>query len=377
MRAVSSTFLQTIRGAHRSVFRARILSPGFTGTNPGPLNNDGSPTNAVPVVSGNVVFDTKSDVNATLDILLKLDWPSVSTSLGAPYGQEVFVERGVKHGGGTAEWVGLGYFRIDSVEQDDAPKGLVRLSGSDRMASIRDARPLQPVQYTSGISVGAVIDAVVGDAFGFGITTVYDFSAYSTLLTSDHILEDDRIKFLNELTTAYGKIFYFDYLGRFVVKANPAITATPVFNINAGTMGVLCSMKRTISRDAVYNAVVATGEAVGEAPPVRGQALDLATTSPTYWFGPFGKVPRFFSSSFLTTSAQCDSAAASLLASSTGIPYVVDLGMVPNPALEGWDVVSVTYSDKVYYETHVLDTIVYPLAVEDRMTITTRKQFLT
>lgn len=368
MRPVSDSFLNTIRGAHKAVFRARVCAPGQTGVSP-----TGTTIN---ILEGDVTFDTGSDVNATMDITTDLSWPSTAASLGAPYGQEVYIERGVQYASGTQEWVGLGYFRIDRVEQANAPKGAVRITGSDRMSSIRDDRPIQPIVFTAGTSVGAVIDFVVQDAVPT-VVTVYDWAAYSATLQSDHILDDDRIKFLNEILTAYGKVAYFDYAGRYQVKTPPSFTNTPVWFVNSGKNGVLCSMTRTISRDGVYNGVVATGEPVGtDLAPVRGQALDLNVTSPTYWFGSFGKVPRFFSSSFLTTNAQCDSAAASILLTSTGIPYVVELGVVPNPALEGWDVLQVQYSDKVSYEIHVIDTIKYALGADGEMAIATRKQYL-
>lgn len=368
MRPVSATFLDTVRGSHKAVFRARICAPGQSSINPTGTE--------ISILDGDVTFDTNSDVNGSLDLTTQIDWPAKAASLGSPYGSEIFVERGVQYGTGTREWVGLGYFRINSVEQVRAPKSEIRISGEDRMAMVRDARPTAPQQFTAGTSVGAVMDFVVGDAVP-GVVTVYDWDAYSALLTSDHILDDDRVKFLQEIVTAYGKVMYFDYRGRFVVKTAPTGTTTPVFQVDVGHLGVLCAMKRTISRDGVYNGVVATGEPVGEAPPVRGQALDLVTTSPTYWFGNFGKVPKFFSSSFLQTVDQCTSAAASILASSTGLPYVVNLGVVPNPALEGWDVVKVVYDpyDSVG-EKHILDTITYGLSAESTMNLATRKQFL-
>jgi hypothetical protein len=375
MRPVSTSFLNTVRGAHRAVFRARIVSPGLTGTNPGPLNPDGSPQNEIPIGSGDVTFDTTADVNGTTDITTSLAWPATSTSLGNPYGQELYVERGVMYGNGIKEYVGLGYFRIDAVEQNQVPKGTLRLSGSDRMAYVRDARNMQPVVFSAGSSLGAVIDFVVGDAVPGGATTAYDFDAYGTLLQSQHVMSEDRLRFLSDLLTSYSKVGYFRYDGVFQVKTAPTNTTTPVFTINSGRLGVLVSMARSINRDGVYNGVIATGEAADDIPPVYGIAIDGDPTSPTYWYGNFGKVPRFFSSSFMTTTAQCQSAAASLLVSSTGLPYVVTMGVVPNPALEGWDVVAVQYDELSRIEAHIIEKISYSLSVDGPMGIDTRKQY--
>jgi hypothetical protein len=322
MRPVSTSFLNAVRGSHRAVFRATVVSPGQTGVSPIGVE--------INILGGSVVFDTNADINATLDLTTDIDWPTLPDSVGSPYGQEVYVERGVAYGNGTTEWVGLGYFRIDTVEQVQAPKGQIRITGSDRMANVVDGRPLQPIQFPVGTSVGAMLDFVIGEVV-IGVDTVYDWDAYSELLISDHILDDDRMKFVREILDAYGKVG--------------------------------------------YNAVVATGEPVGDIAPVRGVALDLDENSPTYWEGDFGKVPRFFSSSFLVTDGQAGNAARAILLRSTGLPYVVELGVVPNPALEGWDVVRVKFGPHDI-EIHVLDRIEYALSVDGEMVCETRKQYL-
>jgi hypothetical protein len=367
MRPVTDTFLSTIRGAHRAVFRARIVDPGQTGVSP--VGTE------IPVLDGDVTFDTTADVTSTLDLTTNFDWPGAPTDLGTPYGQEIYIERGVEYGGGTREYVGLGYFRIDTVEQDSAPRGNIRISGSDRMANVVDGRAIQPVQYGSGASVGAVLDNAIG-AVVPGLVSVYDWDAYGQTLGSDHIMDTDRLKFVKDLVSAYGKIAYFDYEGRLQVKSQPNPNAAPVWTINHGRNGVLVSAKRQISRDGVYNAVVASGEPVGSQAPVLGIAYDVDPASPTYFYGPFGQVPMFYTSSFLTTNDQCYNAAAAQLQAATGLPYVVTLGTVPNPALEGWDVVAVTYSNRDNPETHILAKISYSLSVSGDMGLDTRKQYL-
>lgn len=368
MRPVTDSFLATIRGSHKAVFRAKVVAPGQTGVSP--VGTE------IPIISGDVTSDSTADINSTLDLVTAFDWPTSATSMGAPYGQEIYVERGVQYGNGTAEYVGLGYFRIDSVEQDRTPNGPLHIGASDRMANVRDGRNTAPYQFGSGAAVGAVIDFVVGEVVP-GLVTVYDWDAYSQTLGSDHVVDEDRLKFVNDLVAAYGKVMYFDYAGRLQVKSPPAQNRSTVYTINNGRNGVLVSMKRAISRDGVYNGVVARGESTGTLPPVQGVALDTVPTSPTYWFGAFGKVPRFYSSGFLTTQAQCENAAASMLLTATGLPYTVSLGTVPNPALETFDVITVAYADKSPSETHIVDRITYGLSADGGMAIDTRKQYLT
>ena len=94
------------------------------------------------------------------------------------------------------------------------------------------------------------------------------------------------------------------------------------------------------SREAVYNAVTASGENLSDDfPPVTATVEDLDPTSPTRWGGPWGKRRRFYSSPLLTSTAQASRAAAAILATSTGQARTLTVDSVCNPALEDGDVI--------------------------------------
>ena len=131
-------------------------------------------------------------------------------------------------------------------------------------------------------------------------------------------------------------------------------------------------MSRRLTREGVYNGVVATGEGLDRETPVRAVVVDTDKTSPTYWYGPFGKVPRFFSSPLITTSGQAALAAATMLTKQLGLPYAVDLSLVPNPALEPYDPITVRYPGRS--EVHVLDRLTIPLTADGPLTASTREQ---
>lgn len=369
------------------VARAKLVAPWQIGTNPVGVRLPTDDPSALsttwgylPIVTGSVTQDATADVTSTATVDTLLDWPQTPTAIGSPYGYELFIERGVQYGNGTREYVGLGYFRINDVAQQDLrlARGVgtgLSMTCEDRMSNIRDGRPLFPQVFGDGSSFQGVVDFVVADVMP-GVTVVYDFPASTTLLVGNHVLEDDRVKFLQELTTAYGKIMYFDYQGRLQIKSPPNPLAGSVYTINQGKFGVLSSVSRTVSRAGVYNGAVAKGDPASDIPPVAGFALDLDPASPTYWFGAFGKVPEYFSSTFLTTNDQCAATAAAMRVKQNGAPYSVSLGMVPNPALEIADVVTVTYPGDAPDETHIIDRISLGLTPKDVMTIDTRKQYL-
>lgn len=354
--------------------RVRVISPGLTGTNPGPLApGTNAPLNEIPITTGDVTFDATADIQSTVDLSTMYPFPDNASGLLAPYGNELYVERGITYGDGSTEWVGQGYYRIYSVDQDEAPDGEVKVAGRDRMSGIIDAKREAPFEFGTGTSVGAAFDFAVGEVYPTAVIE-YDFDEAATLFTTTHILDEDRYAFLKAIADSLGKVMFFDYRGYLQVVSAPD-PVTPVFTVNHGDQGVAISISRSLDREGAYNAFVVLGEQVGEDPPVRAVAYDLNPASPTYWNGPFGKVPSKTTNSFVTTPQQAQDAADAMLARTMGVPYSVDFTMVPNTALEVRDSIKVAYSDTHRQEIHVIETMRIPLDAETPMTGTTRQQF--
>lgn len=367
MRPASPELSRIVRGSHRMCARARIVAPGQTGTNP-----DGD---EIPILAGAVTLDASADTRGRLDLVTDgTGWSTRPDGPITPYGTEVFVERGIVHGNGDREWISQGYFRLYDVGQAAAPNGQLRIDARDRMSGLIDARLLAPVQLHKGQSLQSVFEVLVHEVYP-GAVIEFDFDAVNTTLAAQYVGEQDRYGLLLDVARAHGKIMYWDYAGTLQVRDAPD-PASPVWDVDHGADGVLIEMARTLTRDGVYNAVVATGEIpVDDTPPVRAVAYDLNPDSPTYWHGGFGKVPRFYSSPFVTTRDQAVSAAAAMLRRSIGLPHTADLTHVPNPALEPLDPVRVRYSDRGSSgEVHVLEQITLPLVADQAMTATTREQ---
>lgn len=329
--------------------RARIVAPGLTGTDP-----DGT---EIPIFSGDVALDANAEVRGSVDLSTSPEfWPTTATDPATPYGNELFVERGITMGSGTRVWVSQGYFRINSVEQEETP-GQIRIAGSDRMSQVVDAKLVNPIQFSTAATLEEVVEQLVTDVLPDAEFDLDDTFAATTLGRSV-VAEDDRYKFLWDLVRSHGKIWYWDHAGVLRIT-DPPDPRNPVFTVNAGADGVLVQLRRTLSRDGVYNAVIAEGEGPDTDNPVRAVAVDASPESPTYWHGPFGKVPRSYSSPFITTTAQAQSAARSMLQRVLGLPSQVDFDAVPNPALEPEDpVLLVSPTDA---RTHILERISLPL----------------
>lgn len=366
MRPASDRFRRAVAGSHRVAVRARVVAPGLTGTNP--------PGVDLPVEGGDVQLDATATVRSTLSLTVPGSgrWPTKASDLLAPYGAEIWVARGIAYGDGLSELISLGYHRIDTVEQGDAPRGAITIAARDRMAGIEDARLLAPVQYPAGTTLGAIVTELVREVYPSAVIE-WDDTTHLAELGRSVIAEEDRYEFLNDLVTAAGKVWYWDHRGVLSITSVPP-PAEPVLTVSCGEDGVLVSLSRELSREGVYNAVVAYGEGADTVPPARAVVVDDTRTSPTYWHGPFGKVPRFYSSPFLTSDAAAHQAAAAMLTRSLGLPYSVDFSLVPNPALEPHDPVRITYPGRS--EVHIIDRITVPLTAGGAMTATTREQTL-
>lgn len=342
MRPVSARFVDALNGSHTMAVRLTAVPAGQTGVAP-------SGGTALDIISGNVQLDGNADIRSDIQCEVaaynfqtgQLLWPAETDSALTPYGHtELFAERGVAFGGGSVEYVSLGYFRIDNVEQPDAPDGPIRMTGTDRMSMIVKAKLTEPVQYGPTATYGDVVEELVVDAYADAEIEWDDADIEGDAIGRTVVIESDRYAFLKDLATSVGKVIYFDHRGIFVVRNLPDPT-TPLWVVSRGRNGVLVSAARSISNEGVYNGVVAVGEAFDTVTPSRGVAVDDNPDSPTFWGGPFGKVPREFASPLLTTDAQARLAAATVLRKSLGLPYNVDFSAVPHPGLEPGDPVAI------------------------------------
>jgi hypothetical protein len=358
----AADFADVVSGSHTARFRA-VLVDGY---------QDGDvPTGIdLKIIDGEVELDATADIRGTGSLTIAAAWPKARNLSLAPYGSEIYLSRGVDLGAAGVLWAPLGYYRISQVEQGSAAKGPLSLSLDDRMATIIDSRFLAPRQWLQGTTVGEIVSEVVTEIYP-NATIVFDDDSDESQLGRSLIAEESRYEVLQTLAEGLGKVFYWDALGRLTFEDQPN-GDEPIWQVNAGRGGVLVEADRSLSRKGVYNALVVIGEGADELAPVRAVAYDAQESSPTYFFGPFGQVPRFYSSPFITTQTQAENAAVNLLRQSLGAPYDVGASAVPNPALKPYDVIRVVYDDGTR-ELHIVDTVSIPLTVEGELNIGTRQ----
>ncbi|MFE9886883.1 DUF5047 domain-containing protein [Streptomyces scopuliridis] len=262
----------------------------------------------------------------------------------AIYGARLRILRGIRFPDGLVESVPLGEFRIDSVE-GDPDFGPVTINGSGLEAIVADDRFTAAYSTRGGTAAVTAITGLIQATLPAAV--IVNRASDATLGTTTWDAQGDRWAAVQACATAIGAEVYADADGQFVIAELPDIATAPIaWAVDAGTGGVLISANRAYSRDGMYNVVVASGENTEDnVAPVSATSMDDDPTSPTYWAGPFGRVPRFYSSSLLVTPSQCAAAAAKLLRDAVKPAATVSVEAAPNPCLEPGDVIRVTYGN--------------------------------
>ena len=321
------------------------------------------------VIDGGVTLDQTAASRGRVDLtIVSLELvPSGPTDALAPYGNELRVWRA---DGGDA--VSLGIFRIDEAVVTDQADGLtIAVSGLDRSVRLIDAKFEEPLIVQAGTNFVTAMTTIVQAADPSIIVDLPPTSLTTPLLLGEE--GGDRWAFLGEMATSLGWRLYFDGNGFLTGGPVSSPASEPAMTAAEGSGGVLISASKRLSRVGASNRIIATGENAAEgSAPVRGVATDDDPLSPTYYFGPFGKVPKFYSSQALTTDAQALDAATGLLNRELGVTQQVDFGSLVNPELKPDDVVRITRPRLGVDENHVVDSVTIPLTATGTMTASTR-----
>jgi hypothetical protein len=261
----------------------------------------------------------------------------------ATYGAQLRISRGVEYGNPhDVELVPLGVFRLDGVD-GDVSEGPVTLSGKDLSAIVADDKLTAP--YTATGTVVSAVTALIQRSIPTAAVTSTILDQAIGRRTFD--VEADPWAGCQEIASGAGAEVYCNPDGVFVIATLPDLaTATPVWEIEATEGGAYIKASRGMSSAGVHNGILARGENTSEnVAPVQYLAIDGDPDSPTYWGGPYGRRPDFFTSSTLTTTSACQNAATLKLAQVKAPNATGDISSLPNPALEAGDVLRVQHED--------------------------------
>lgn len=291
----------------------------------------------LPITGGTIQLDADDLSRATLSGLTFPDTdmsliPDSTNPKISVYGHELKIYRGIRYREGpvveTVEEVLMGIFRVQSHQADEfwaRPGGEeyyspaqweyrgseVSVDGIDRSANIMDYRLTNPSQPTVGYTVGQELDALCFGVIGLDTSNFAAIGANAVLGTTDIKYQEDRGQAIADLA---------DYINcRAFVTREGELRLEKFAELPDSLVGTerelppVVDISTSNTRDGIYNAVVARGEAIDNIYPVQAIAYDMDMSKPTYWGGPFGNVPYFFNSPILGTTEAAELAAETRL----------------------------------------------------------------
>lgn len=347
VRFVSDAFKAAIKGSHTLATRCDLLIGG-------------QPTMTVPLAesAGSVTLDRTAAIRGRAAVTLAAPEliPRTAFDPVTPFGAELQVWRGVQLSTGP-ELVSLGVFPIQDLEPD-ATAATMTVNLLDRAQRVVDAGFEGTEVIPAGTPVPDAIALLISNGVA-GLTFRFVGSSEVTpLLVYDTSSSTDRWASAQALAASIGCDLYFDGVGVCVLLPVPDPSSGPVAQLVDGPGGALVTLDKKWDRSSAYNAVIGTSNGTGA--PISAVARDEDPTSPSYYFGPFGKKPITYQAAF-TSQNQAQNAVDALLRQGLGVAQSLDLTMVPNPALEPGDIVAVRRALIGVDEIDVLDSTVIPL----------------
>lgn len=304
--------------------------------------------------------------------------PSSASDLLAPIGNEIRPYRGVIiPSTGVAEYVPLGVFGISNTRIYDSGDGFsIQIDAYDRGRKV--TRSAFPDEYVvlSGTNANTAIMGIVtsrlpGTVFNLTPTTI-------TLPLTVYQTGGDAWKAARDIAAACGNSLFFDVIGQCASVPIPVLTQAeiPDWQFIEGENSTLMYANRSFVDDGTYSHVVVTGENGGVGTPVRGEAKDDNPASDTYYLGDFGDIVLFEQNRLITTPAQAYTVAQSRLYQVIGLPDVLEILCIPNPAHEVFDVLEVQRAKSKLNAKYIANKMTIPLTQDRGMNISPRQALI-
>jgi hypothetical protein len=297
--------------------------------------------------------------------------PETGFSPLSPFGNEIYIWRGIEYSDGSVEDVPLGVFIITNVEVTDNDQGVtISVNGVDRALKVARNRWTAPYVAETGNLVDILTDVLVDRFTDIEI----DFPEVD-LEINQVVFQTGSDPWAGAVSVAEksGYDLFFDAEG--VCKLQPfpdpsTATASTFYIENEEAM--LLGINRRITTEYTYNGVILTAEGTRMLVPYRAEVWDDDVNSPTYRYGPFGEVPIFLTSTLLTSIEVAESTAQKLLGRYTGAAEEISWAQVVNPAHDVYDIVQIQNSGARVNVVLIIDSMTIPLSPTDSMSAKAR-----
>ena len=290
----------------------------------------------VPVEDGSVSWDASQQVQGSLSLTVPRagavegqdwrDWDPVDpTHPLACFGQVLHVSLTIGSLIGGGWWtVPLGRFLITSVEPG---LSTVRVTGKSLLQRLEEDRLTQPMAPDPAGSMASELRRLVGSRMGLIIDpALRDYPCPSMTWG------ESRIDAVYEIARAWPAVVREGGDGiLYVSPPTPDPTSRPKFRLSDGDGGTVVGVAASVSRDKIYNRVVARGQENTDGGSPSFQAIADQMIGPMRVDGPYGVVPRFFSSPLITSVAQAKETAEAMLADAVRKKVKIPVEHAPDP----------------------------------------------
>lgn len=239
----------------------------------------------------------------------------------------------------------IGRYRIQSWDHNEAA-GTVNVECWGLLAFVAGAKFITPTSPRPGGTLASEFTRLLPDSLG--VEFEFDDTLRNRACPQSMQWQKDRLGALYEITDAWPARLRVDQNGVLRVLKPLPEAVTPVLHLRDGERGTLVSAPTGAGRDGIYNVVVATARSTDAAAPREYVAVARVQSGPllpeTYGFE-----VREFSSPLLTTLGQAQSAARTILASSTRKAVTQTVTCVPDPRIELDDALRITRAGQDRY----------------------------
>lgn len=370
MYPVSDEFKEQIKRPHKIVAKVEVLENGVA-------------IEELPIHEGNVTVDATSANRRRCNIQIAGEdyVPKDLEDLLHPLsGHELKPYRGLRLRDGTEELVPQGVFGIEDSDIQDSGESLtVATKGFDRSKVVERARFTDLYIIAEGTNYSDAIKDLIQDrrpGTTFYSTPVTHTTPPMLFGSGGWSGGGDPWEKAQKMAESIGMELYFDSSGACRLRPVPKPSEQgSVWAYDEGPEAMFLSIDRKITREDVYNGVIAFGLNTSTNEPVRIEVWDDDPNSPTYYLGSFGKVPTFYRSTMLLTSTQVTDAADAHLRKVLGTPEQVQFNSIVNPAHEVGDVITINRKRAGVDNTrHVIDKMNVPMRAANVMNITCRER---
>lgn len=344
----------------------------------GPGGNKLSDSTVFQVVDGSITVDSTADIQRRVDNLVLVDLtgelvPTAVTDLFSPVsGNELRVYTGLEVPGYGSIVLPQGVFVLEGAQVEDTAEGLtVTLSAYDRAHRISwqelEAPALiPPSSPPSTTAITAAQGILAGGQWGIPVRNnaplAYILPGFAD---PQHGIPETKLpdgtnpwKAALDILASIGWTMFFDVNGAVQMRPIPDPNASGLsvnWTYAEGETATILGLARGFSNEPIFNVQIVTGSNTAAGFPARGIAEDTDRASPTWIGGPFQRKPEFTTMQMLTTDAQAAAAALGRLNSRKGVQETMEVEVVPNPAHEAFDIISIVRAKSKVNSSYIVD----------------------